>query len=248
MIDFVGGVRNDDGSVWLAGGNYAKGRSEIWRGRFDRSFSENPVVSTPLGDGFKRIDAPRTSSAVSDVYALTADGQWLRFDGGTVQRLASLPVLQDGSTLRLGPSEALVSATSTTNLRRYKNGVVTEEVVGLGREPFMDLAITPFGLTVVSATGSFYVERGGTWSRLGQTGLSPDYSPRSIVAYGDGFVFAGFGGYVGQFLPGTGPCNVGVQSPNDLQWVITLGRDLLIGGDAPADASSPVSLVLLRRQ
>jgi hypothetical protein len=247
-----GAAFDGDRTVWFGGSSPTRGVAALWRGPVDQPFGDLSPLATSTTDGsLIRIDAPRDATMASDVYALGTDGHWLRFERGRARTLATFPGQQGGATMRVGPSEALVVETGTTNLRRFKNGIVTEEVIGLGREKFAEIQLTPFGLVVASATGSFYASPGSSrsgWVRLGQTGLGPDYGPRKIVAYEDGFVFAGFGGYVGQFRPGIGPCGVGVESPYDAEWVVRLGRDLLVGGDSVTNTGGPVNLVLLRRQ
>jgi hypothetical protein len=86
---------------------------------------------------------------------------------------------------------------------------------------------------------------------VGRTGLPGDFGVRALAPYEDGFAFAGYGGYVGEFSPGSGVC-IATQAGEDLDWVAPLGQDLLVGGEYNFNGGpgldGPISLTFLQRQ
>jgi hypothetical protein len=259
-INILSALAAGDGSFWLGAVREDNQLATvIYRARLaGTTLSSTVVLTSSLTTSIKWMDGTPTAP-VPHFHFMGENGVWIGGELGRLRMLHQFPIDQvkgdvpTASLLWLGDDETLAVAETDPSIYRYKNDAVTSEPVGSGREGLRALAKTPLGPVVGSSTGSFYLDRSAAlghprWEPLGHTGLSGNDGVRSIAAYEDGFVFAGYNGYVGQYRPGAGVGCLAMLGQGDQRWVTVFGDDLLIGGDTADTAEHQIVLTLLRRQ
>jgi hypothetical protein len=242
-------IAMDDGSIWVAGNG-----GRLWHLQPGPPLEVLTTETASPAEDFLRMDGAHSSSAAPDLYLISVQGGWFHFDGQSWKLLHRFTATTDfthyrGATLRLGPSSALAGKGVDPGIvRLLPDGTVRTELPGARRlEPFSALAsIRGLGTLAGSSTGTVYLDRGdGRW-RFEAALPRLDYALRSFAPYDGGFALTADAGLLAVYAPSTGLCTFSQIGPAQLNWVVPIGDDLVVGGDVVGNQQ--LQLEVLRRK
>jgi hypothetical protein len=238
-----GGARTEDGEIWLGGGG------ELARGTIAGGF-----LRETIGTIDERVSAiaPRGSGADTEILILslekledvaTSTVRVRLFAGGELRvihrRVVTRATWRQGGIAWSPSGEALIVIGGAAAFR-YERGAVTP----LSFSPAIPLLDPDLNGVVFSPGEDAYLIGGGDGFvyRLSPSAsaideIIPDLTLgnkiQGLALAGDGLLFGGPDGKMGQFHPGGAPCDVGKIAASDVERIVPIGDAILVAGGNP---------------
>ena len=244
-------------SMWLesfdnvfVGGEYG----DLWRLRIGILTGMQNEVITPL-----RVATSSRAGVLTSVegdrsgtfYVLDEDGLVERFAAGIWTEIFRFPktnAARTGRVLVFSPGEALVVWGGTrdvgfgiTNHFRITLEEVPDSIVGIEAA-----AVVPgVGQVIGDGRGRIFRRDEAGWREMPGSGVFRRV--RAILPFDEGFLFAGDGGVVGQWLPTVGFCTPARLAPETVKWAVPFGDNVLLLGARSPETYATAVTVLKRR-
>ena len=224
--------------------------SGIWAGRWSGTALEGGFLpKSPDGGACVDTIAAGDVGAGFELYTLSCGGALGHYDGTGWNSMGPLPVMpqaQHGphSMVWLGPGSALMISLVSKVAVRIRDRTVTEEVV-LGDYPPTTLALVPgFGPVIGNSDGQLLSPHDNGWAFL--PGNPTTHFVRHVAKLGDGLIFGGSLGNVGQWWPEHGYCPLRQLAPIAIEFIVPLGEGFVLFGNPVGTRNTPVTY--LRRK
>ncbi|MCC7382414.1 MAG: hypothetical protein IT384_11320 [Deltaproteobacteria bacterium] len=222
--------REDDGTIWLFGGN-----GRVARGDLERGFSRVETTSSARGRSELHVDGSHGGEP-RELFLVTDQTSFDRYHDGAWTSLINLRIglFDSPGVVRLGPDEALVIGLARSKVNHYRAGTLTEErlVPPADRAVTTAIAIVPSLGPVVGTfaglgggTGRYFVRKEGGWQQL--PGTVGNLGARVIVPFRRGFL-AGIGdGVFVEYDPESGFCEPQETTPNGTRRLLRMDGELM---------------------
>lgn len=184
-----------DGGLWFGG------PTGVWRGSLQGlTIEATRVIEPTTTGGAIRFMGGSTAPEAFELFVTTREGAFERYHGGSWELLWQFPVDNaDSNTkvLYVGPEEAIAISDHAQDVVRYAAGEVYVEPLNAAGTPNAVGLLPTFGHLVGTNVGEIArYERGG-WVPIGTSDFG--IRVRTFYPFQDGFLFAGAGGWVGQY-------------------------------------------------
>lgn len=237
----VSAFRAPSGEIWLGGQE-----GVVLRGDLARGFAVHEIRDH--GHQFLFLDGPRDPALVFELYGITTDGEFDRYDSATdtwtmIEDFNQGSVFSFGAMVWLGPEHAVTTPPFSRQVVRYDHGSVSALELPPAQGELRTLFQLHDGTLIAIADPAtvFRIEREG-YEQIAEAGEA--MSPRSAAPLGDGFVYLATGGALVQWQPVDGYCpieQVAVGGTIPLRTVELDDAILVLGSDRDLSDGEPVA-------
>jgi hypothetical protein len=248
---------------------YRAPSGEVWLGRADGWLVElDPGLTTilrrvPPFDGSREIvdlAGPRTASAAFELFAVTPDDEFARFDG-TSWRVLEPPDPTHGNfahVVWIGPEDGIAAGRFVETVLHYRAGtVVAEPVDGLVMPQLKGVTaaafVPPYGAVLVAETEDGHQRKLfqfdpaiAHWTSFLTTGVATS-NIYDLCSFQNGLAFTGQAGELGAYFPGRS-CPLPPIVSGEFWHVAALGlHQLVIAGAGEFGQDKSVAMYWLSR-
>jgi hypothetical protein len=222
------------GDIWVGTTDGCIGR--LTRAATAADCEARSPTPDPLVD---QLDGRHDNTVPFELFAV-AGGQPAHFDGSGLTLLSTVSEKYT-RVLRIAPGEAIFTRQDSGVVLHYKNGALLRPPELLDPAP-----LHPYGVTALASIAgvptlaarlnvtdrAFFQFSQGAWSLLFHSPLMVA-DPHFIAPFQGGLVYGADSGWVGEYVPGNGPCAITSQVGQDLRFMsVSLDGNSLFAGTA----------------